>query len=535
MCIRDRTLSHASDATFLTVEVDIPTRTKTTTVPWTGTATTSYTVTAGNTFTKVVETPVSRTTITKNWNSLTHTTTTNPFNPTSDTVLTVEVWEPTSTTSYLTSYYTGVSEVFSTYPFSDVDQTITVLDLKPYPRTTRYIPSSDTTSFQTNPLTNSAGSTTGLEIVKYSPVKTVTSTYIWSTSTRSTTTKPFKTDASVVTVVVNVPPMTVGESAKCGPTNGVTRLPCSSGLYCNSNNPATMRCVKIGTVTTTKYYTGSTPSFTTLPYVTSDTTVVAYLPPQTVTRTSPWDHVYTTTTTKPYATDDATVYVDVDIPVTTTIRSTWSSTEFSTTTKPVDEDSTKYTVVIYGPPVSTFTSTSKYTGSSSSSYTISNNPTQVTLVEMEPLPRVTVTRGWTFATPQTTTFGCGDVEQGNPTQNIFHKRQVNPYDQYCDPDATTTELTVVVHVPFITATTQIPYTGKTTSTSISLSDGGLTETIINYVPNSVCANTGSACGSISTSGSAVFGVQTACCQLGLRCATDSSNVICCLLYTSRCV
>lgn len=145
---------------------------------------------------------------------------------------------------------------------------------------------------------------------------------------------------------------------------------------------------------------------------------------------------------------------------------------------------------------------------------------------MEPLPRVTVTRGWTFATPQTTTFGCGDVEQGNPTQNIFHKRQVNPYDQYCGPDATTTELTVVVHVPFITATTQIPYTGKTTSTSISLSDGGLTETTINYVPNSVCANTGSACGSISTSGSAVFGVQTACCQLGLRCATDSSNVIC---------
>ncbi|SCU92272.1 LANO_0E00210g1_1 [Lachancea nothofagi CBS 11611] len=528
--VTTRTLSHESDATFITVEVDLPTRTKTTTVPWTGTVPTTYLVTTGSTFTQVVQTPAARTTITNIWTTRSHSTTTDSFNPSSDSVVTVEIWEPSSTTTTQTTYYTGTSESFTTLPYSDSDVTVSVLDYKPYPRSTTFIPTTGTTLYNTSALTNSAGQTTGLQIIKIAPVQTVTTTYVWSSSYTSSSTVPTQSGASVVTVVLDIPPYTQSKNAKCGPTNGVTGLECSSGLFCNG---AKKTCQQISTVTQSYFYGGATPSTTTLPYVTSDTTVVIYQPPSTTTRTVTWNQVFTSTLTEEHATDASLVYVDVEIPVTTTVRSTWSQTAFSTMTEPVADDSTEYTVVIYGPPVSETTSTSSYTGRSATTYTISNNPTQVTIIDLEPIPRTTVTRGWTYSTTGTTEFNCGDIEEANPTLNIFHKRGINPYTQACDVmNTVTTQITEVVHVPFVTSTVNFPYTGSTTSSSISLSDGALTETIANYVPNTVCKPTASACGSLTTSGSSVFGVQTACCQLGLRCATDSSSVICVAASTS---
>ncbi|QLL35114.1 hypothetical protein HG536_0H04900 [Torulaspora globosa] len=227
---------------------------------------------------------------------------------------------------------------------------------------------------------------------------------------------------------------------------------------------------------------------------------------------------------------------DVLVPATTTVTSTWSATSFLTSTVSAKDTDTVYTVVIYGPSVSSTTTTSSYTGTSTSYDTIAENPTGVTVIEYDPIPRTTVTRGWYYGTTETTVFNCGDIEDTGASAMPIRKRD-NPYTQNCDPmNTVTTMITEVVHVPIVTSTIQVPYPGETTSTLYSWEDGAVTETDFVYVPNAVCGTSGAACG---TSGAeavvnvvfdAVFdpvvGSQTACCQIGLRCATESADIVC---------
>lgn len=172
---------------------------------------------------------------------------------------------------------------------------------------------------------------------------------------------------------------------------------------------------------------------------------------------------------------------------------------------------------------STTTTTSSYPGTNTSYETISDNSTFVTVIEYDPIPRTTVTRGWYAETTETTVYNCGDIED-NGLSALPVKRD-NPYTQECDPMNTiTTMITEVVHVPIVTSTIQVPYTGEEPFTLYSLDDGAVTETDIVYVPNAACETAGASCG--TSAADAAFGSQTACCQFGLRCATESVDITC---------
>ncbi|CAK7913340.1 flocculation protein Flo5p [[Candida] anglica] len=302
--------------------------------------------------------PVPVTTITTPWTgTFTSTSTLTPSNP--DGTTTVEIFTPPQLTT-VTTPWTGTFTSTSTITPSNSDGTTTVEIFTPPHLTTVTTPWTGTfTSTSTITPSNSDGTTT-VEI--FTPPHLTTVTTPWTgTFTSTSTITPSNSDGTTTVEIFTPPHITTVTTPGTGTATSTLTITPS-----NSDGTTTVEIFTPPHITTvTTPGTGTATSTLTITPSNSDgtTTVEIFTPPHLTTVTTPWTGISTSTSTITPSNSDGTTTVEVLTPlessfhwansssVVKTSSSDYSSADISSFSSRTDESSTFVSTVVSSSPV----------------------------------------------------------------------------------------------------------------------------------------------------------------------------------------